>query len=456
MITSNPLFNSPYESSIQQLLRIERQEKLQLQRQQKSLQTQKTALSDIGSKLTALNSLLTSFSETPADKLEPLSGTSTNSDAVSIVSTNGLDNPSSYSIDVTQLAKEDLVLSGSIGQNGTDYNTNGSGSFEIAIGSDSAIAINVDTTGLNNQEVLEAIATSVNDQLGEKVTASVFKLGDGNSRLSFKSTDTGKENRISISNQQGDFSALTLTNEYTADQLNAKFTIDSVSFERSSNLVDDAIEGLTFELNKETSSTVRLKITRDTEKARENVDDFIKKFNEVNHIIREKTFLDGETGGRGPLQEERNIRNLSFGLRQIATLPVDSLSGSAINSLASIGIELEQDGSMKVADSAALDEALANEPQAVADLFSADDGIAAALNQKIDSYIAEDSGVFNSIADGIDRKIDRLDDRIENENEYLIRKEEALRAEFAELNQVISEGQRQYNDILNFQSRIGF
>ena len=455
MISTNPMFSSPYESSIQQLLRIDAQKKLKLQGEQSSLQTQKKALSDIGSKLTALNSLMTSFSESPNETIQPLSGTSTNPDAVSIISTSGLKNPGSYSVEVSQLAKADIVLSDAIAQTGTDFNATGLGSFEIAVGSDAPATISVDTTGLNNQEALQAIADGVNDQLGDKVNASVLTLGDGTSRLSFKGVETGEANRIQVTNQQGDFSGLNLANEFTPDQLNAKFTIDNVSFERSSNLINDAVNGLSFELNKTTDSTEKLKIERNTEEARKSVDDFVKKFNEANSIIRKKTFIDGETGDRGPLQNERSVRNLSFGLRQAAALPVNSLAGEQINSLASIGIELEKDGTMKVEDSDKLDEALKSNPQAVADLFSADDGIAAALNQKIDSYVSDDGGVFKSIEDGIDRKIDRLDDRIQNETEYLTKKQEELRAEFAELDQIISEGQRQFNDIMNFRNRLG-
>ena len=455
MISTNPMFSSPYESSIQQLLRIDAQKKLKLQGEQSSLQTQKKALSDIGSKLTALNSLMTSFSESPNETIQPLSGTSTNPDAVSIISTSGLKNPGSYSVEVSQLAKADIVLSDAIAQTGTDFNATGLGSFEIAVGSDAPATISVDTTGLNNQEALQAIADGVNDQLGDKVNASVLTLGDGTSRLSFKGVETGEANRIQVTNQQGDFSGLNLANEFTPDQLNAKFTIDNVTFQRSSNIIDDAVEGLTFELNKTTGSTEQLKITRNIEEAQAKVEEFITKFNEANKIIRNKTFINGETGDRGPLQNERSIRNLSYGLRQVATLPVGSLAGSPVNSLSSIGIELQQDGTMSLGDPAALENALTENPQAIADLFSADDGIAASFQQKIDSYISDDTGIFKGIEEGIDRKMDRLDDRIENENEYLVRREEQLRAEFAELDQIINEGQRQFDSVLNFRSKIG-
>lgn len=455
MIIDSSLYSNPYESSIQQLLEIEGQKKAQLQNEQSALRDQKTALSDIDSKLSSLSTLLTSFTDSTAEKLQPLSGTTSDPDAVSIVSTTGMNGAGNYSIDITQTAKEDIVLSDAIAQTGTDYNTGGSGSFDIAIGSGSATTINVNTSGLNNQEVLEAVATEINDQFGDEINASVFKLGDGNSKLSFKSSETGEENRINITNQQGDLSALNLSHKNTADELNAQFTIDGVTFERSSNLVNDTVDGLTFEIHKETTSTEELTIERDTDEARNNIEDFIEKFNAANQIIRNKTFLDGDTGERGVLQEERTVRNLSFDLRTAASQQVSSLSGSSISSLRNVGIELNTNGTMQITDSDALDTALKQSPDKVADLFSASDGIAGSLQQDIDTYISGDSSIFSSIETGIDQQINRLDDRIENENEYLVRKEEELRAEFTELNQIISQGQSQFNQVVNFQSQLG-
>lgn len=448
--------SSPYESSIQQILRLEGLKKTQLQSEQNALRTQKSSLSAIDSKLSSLNTLLTSFKESGTEKFQPLTGESTDPGAVSIISTSGLKNPGSYSIEVTQLAKEDIMLSNAVSQTGSDLNATGTGSFEIAVGSGDPVSISVDTTGLNNQEVMEAIAAGVNDQLGDKVTASVFKLGDGTSKLSFKSTDTGTANRISVSNQQGDLAGLNLTNIFTTDELNAQFKMDEVVFERSSNLIDDVIDGFTFELNKETAGEEQMKITRNTEEAQKNVEEFISQFNALNDLIRSKTFLNGDTGDRGPLQNERSVRNLSYALRQTVTLPVDSLAGEAVYSLNSIGIDLEQDGTMKLEDSAKLTEALTSNPEGVAALFGAGDGIATSLQQKIEQYIADDAGIFDSLQDSFDRKIERLDDRIQREEEYLVQKEESLRAEFAELDKVISQGESQFNQILNFQSQYGF
>ncbi|HLR76592.1 MAG TPA: flagellar filament capping protein FliD, partial [Balneolaceae bacterium] len=391
-IPNNPLFGSQFESQIQQLLKIDARKKTQLEDQQKNITAKKKALSDIGSKLSSLSSLLTSFKESPAENFEPLAGTSTNPDAINIISTGGLDRTGNYSISVGQLAKRDIVLSDKIASTGTDFNAAGSGSFDISVGSEDSVSINIDTSGLDNHQVLEAIAAKVNDAYGDKVQAAVYELGKGNSKLSFKSVETGEENRVQISNKQGDFNQLNLTNEFSAGELNARFTIDNITFERSSNLIDDVIDGFTFELKQTTDAVEQLNITRDTEAARKNVEDFIERFNEVNDLIRSKTYLNGETGEQGLLQSERTVRTLSYSLRQTLFMPVASAAGSGVNSLADIGIEIGQDGSMSLADSEALETALNENPQAVNQLFSAEDGIAAKLQKNVESYISEKVG----------------------------------------------------------------
>jgi flagellar hook-associated protein 2 len=164
MISGGLLSTNPYEEQIQQLMQIELQKKLQLQDAQGVLEDQKTALSDIDSKLSTLHSTLSSFIDSPEEQLSPLNATSTNPEAFELISTSGLDGAGTFTLDIKKVAKRDIVLSDEITASGTDYNSTGTGSFDIDIGSDYTASINIDTSGLNNGEVLEAIATEINSQ----------------------------------------------------------------------------------------------------------------------------------------------------------------------------------------------------------------------------------------------------------------------------------------------------
>ena len=102
--------------------------------------------------------------------------------------------------------------------------------------------------------------------------------------------------------------------------LDASFTIDGINFVRGSNIVTDAIDGLDFTLLDATGKEEQMTVSRDITSSKDNLEDFIKAFNEVNDTIRERTFINAETDNKGPLQKYRTIPNLSTTSRHIILL----------------------------------------------------------------------------------------------------------------------------------------
>ena len=456
MISTSSLLSqtNPFEDTIQQLVALEQLDRLRLQAEQSQLNTKKSTLSEVGSRLSTFSTTLKSFQDSTNEQLQPLAGTSSNTDAVSIISTAGLQNSGNFSFEVTQLAKQDIALSGVLSSSGTELSATGSGSFDITIGSGDPISISVDTTGLSNQEALQAIADEIDTQLGDQVASSAFNTDGNNSQLSIKSLNTGSENRISIGNVQGDFSSLGLSNVFTSDQLDAQFTIDSISFERSDNLIDDVIDGFTFELNETTTSQETITVDLDTEAAVSNVETFIEQFNNINSYIRAQSIIDTETDRNGILADERGIRNLSIDMRILAVEQVSSLSGEDISSLTDIGIALSEDGTMSIDDSERLENALKTNANLVNQLFSNSDGVAAKLESKIDLFITGEDNVLDTLEAGLDQRIERFDDRIEAENDRLDDYEAQLRAEFVALDLLINESEFQFSQVLQFQNQL--
>ena len=456
MISTSSLLSqtNPFEDTIQQLVALEQLDRLRLQAEQSQLNTKKSTLSEVGSRLSTFSTTLKSFQDSTNEQLQPLAGTSSNTDAISIISTAGLQNSGNFSFEVTQLAKQDIALSGVLSSSGTELSATGSGSFDITIGSGDPISISVDTTGLSNQEALQAIADEIDTQLGDQVASSAFNTDGNNSQLSIKSLSTGSENRISIGNVQGDFSSLGLSNVFTSDQLDAQFTIDSISFERSDNLIDDVIDGFTFELNETTTSQETITVDLDTEAAVSNVETFIEQFNNINSYIRAQSIIDTETDRNGILADERGIRNLSIDMRILAVEQVSSLSGEDISSLTDIGIALSEDGTMSIDDSERLENALKTNANLVNQLFSNSDGVAAKLESKIDLFITGEDNVLDTLEAGLDQRIERFDDRIEAENDRLDDYEAQLRAEFVALDLLINESEFQFSQVLQFQNQL--
>ncbi|MEX2347364.1 MAG: flagellar filament capping protein FliD [Balneolaceae bacterium] len=443
--------SNPYESSIQQILQLDAMKRNRLQAEVKTLESQKKALDEIGTAFSSLQTVLDQFSDNSFSTFNTLKGTSS-SDAINVLSTDGMSAPGSFDVFVEQVAKRDTFHSAAVENSGTELSAQGSGSFEISVGDSAPVSISLDTTGMTNEEVIQAIKDSINDQSEGQFSASQIQITDTASALSIKSSETGSANEITIGNVQGDFQNLDLNRLFDITELDAKFSVDGVSMTRSSNTIENAVEGLTFEILNTTGSSEQLTISRDTESVKESVQSFVDAFNKLNSEIRNKTHLNSETDSRGVLQRERSIRNLSSVMRQSVILPVQSLAGSDVQILSDLGIEMKQDGTLHINDSDKLESVLALQPELAEQFFNAPDGIVQNLRSGIESSLSGSNNLLDTIDSGFDSKIDRTNNRIERETRFLERKEAQLRKEFTQLNQIIERGQSQFNQIQNFQS----
>lgn len=454
--------SNPYENFVQQLVLIESQEKFQLQDRKDEISGQKSALSKVSSVISNFTNKIDELDSDTQNNFNPLKATSSDEEVVKVDSITGLDNPNTYDIIVGRKASKDIMLSNVMDGTATDLAANGDGSVDITIG-DKTETITVeaqhgDGSDKTNEEILQSFSDEVANLLGEEADSDVFQIdNDGNVQLSIKSAKTGYDERVQFSNASGVLGQVTGNmshNETDTTNLDAEFEIDGITFTRGQNTVSDAISGMTFTLQGTSGSQEQISVSKDSEKARDNVEGFVEKFNEMNTKIRQQTFLNGETGNRGPLQNVRSIRNLTINLRQTALLGMESAGPGEIDNLSDLGIGFENDGTMKIEDSEKLDEALSEKADEVNNLFTADDSPVKAMYDRAKTY-TESEGVISSLESGLDQKIDFLDDRIEDEDKYLERYEERQRQIFAEVQQIQTEGQRQFNAVSSQQATLG-
>ncbi|MEX0769760.1 MAG: flagellar filament capping protein FliD [Balneolaceae bacterium] len=444
---------STFESQIQQILKLDGLRRDELKLNLKSFEEGKSALNDIGTAFSSFQSIINNFENNSEASFQALKGT-TSSDALKVLSTDSTSTPGTYDIQIGQVAQRDIVNSAQFQDTGTDLSGTGQGSFKLLIGEEELL-IDIDTTGLTNQEVLNEIANEINTQSSGAVSASRLQVNDSESILSIKSSETGSVNQITIQDVTGDFQNLNHNHVYTTGELDANFTIDGVTFTRSSNTIDDVIDGVNFELVQAQAGNHQITVERDIESVTQGIESFVEAYNELNSTIRKNTFLNSESGNRGPLQRERAIRNLSNSMRHTFLEPVQSMSGESVTLLTDIGIEFNQDGSMTIEDPDKLESVILQDSELLNELFTASDGLISKIRTGVESSFSGDGSVLESIEAGFDSRIDRTNNRIEREERFLERREVQLRKEFAELQQIIDRGQSQFNQIMNFQSNFG-
>ncbi|MTI86451.1 MAG: hypothetical protein FH748_00630 [Balneolaceae bacterium] len=450
---------SSYESFVTQLVQIESQKKFRMQFEKLDRTEEKKALGSVSSAITSLENIIEEL-ETPTNKsFQPFSTSSTDDSVVTVNSATGIDDPSTFNITVDRLASKDTALSQVKTGSDTDLAAFGDGSIDVTIG-DTTETITVATTkddgsggtvDMTNEEIFTSFTDQIESLFGEQAKASVFQVNDTDVQFSVQSLTTGFDNRIQLSNATGVMSEISsnVTHLTPEAELDASFTVDGITFERSENTIDDAISGLSFTLKKATGQQEQMSVERDIESAVSNVEDFVSAFNDLNSNIRKKTFINPDTGNKGPLQGMRSIRNLSLNLRQTAMLEFSGAASGEVSRLSDMGITFDNDGTMKIEDKDLLEEILADRPEEVEAFFETADSPIAQMKARAVSY-TESEGILSALEDGVEQKLDRLDKSIEREEKYLADYEAKQREIFNQLDLLLEQGQAQFDQVANF------
>ena len=227
--------------------------------------------------------------------------------------------------------------------------------------------------------------TGIRDAINEAdigVTASIVDDGSG-FRLLLTSDQQGEDNSLEISvvdddANNTDAAGLSLlafnigaTNvEQTQVSQDAEVTINGLTVKRESNTVVGAISGVTLTLKAaDVGNPVQVSITnQNVSEAQTNISNFVSAFNEMASVFNGLTTFGGEDGTNGVLLGDTTARNIIQQTRTALGGLIDN--GGSFNSLSSIGITTNRDGTLKL-DTDVLSEALSDDFDSVAQLFYA-------------------------------------------------------------------------------------
>jgi flagellar hook-associated protein 2 len=419
----------------------------------KDLQTKLTDYGALGNKLLALQSaanalrLPSSFNRS----------TSTVSDDTILTAQAGAGAATgSYTVQVTQLAKANQVtnkaakaVSGT-----TEVISSGAGTFTFRVGSGTN-----QTVSLSAGATLDDLRSAIND-LGAGVTASVINTGTEASpayRLTLSATSSGADNTITV---VADTTTLDLTNTSGTggtDTLqagqNAIVVIGdpdqtTISIERASNVITDAIPDVTLTLKSKTVTTpdpepVTVNISTDPESVKTNIKTLVTAYNDIVKFVNDRTAYDITTKTGGIFFNESTAKNV---LSQLRTAISGEVSGlSTYKTLGAVGFKTERDGTLTVED-AKLDSAMASNYAATRALFvtqTTSSGIADRIVNAVDMLDSVDSGAFTVRKNSITSQISRLTDQIGRKEDIASQYEERLRLQFASLDGLLQKLQSQ-------------
>ena len=413
------------QSIVSQLMELERQPLKRLEFKQSQVESQISAYG-------RLSSAFSSF-QTAMDDLDSLSAlkvfttTSSNEDVINITASSTAD-LGSFGIEVVRLAEHHKMSSVEALDTDTFGGTAGD-SMSIQVGADVANTITVD---LSAAQTLQAVRDAINDDLSNPgVSATIINGDNGNQKLVLTADDSGADNALTISTAgtiaPATFGFQTL-NDIAGDTslLDAEVVVDGYSVTRSSNNISDVISGVTLNLvsaNPGTTNTVA--IERDLESVTESVQSFADAFNELRAEM--KTLKNGQLEADGLLLTME---------RRIFSVLNNPAVGGAFSTLTEIGLTMQKDGTMAL-DKNDLDFALQSNFEGVANLFAADSqGFANRLSTMVDGLLGA-GGLIETRTDGLDARIDTMEDRKASFETNLILVERRLRAQFSALDALV-------------------
>ena len=247
----------------------------------------------------------------------------------------------------------------------TAVDASGNGAFLI---NGVSIAYNVNTDSLST--IFARIGAS-----SAGVTASYDAAND---KILLANKTTGDSGMTVSEGSGGLLDALGLVAGSTAGSTfdhgqNANFTINGgPPLTSTSNKLDASAHGITgLSVTVNSQSTETISVAADTATMKNNIQDFITKFNAAEKYIDDATSITTTNGKvtTSLLSDNRDVQDWSRSLRSLAFGTVSGLSGT-ISKLGDLGIGFTStDSQLSITDPAALDDALTNHANDVAQFF---------------------------------------------------------------------------------------
>jgi len=334
-------------------------------------------------------------------------GGATASSVMSVTADSGADT-GTYSLTVQQLATAQKVASAS--QTSSSSELSLSGSFTIGIEGGTSVSIDV-----TDDMSLTDIAGAINDQSSTTgVKATVLKVSSSSYELVLSTSDTGET--ISVGDDDGVLQSLgvidsdgAFSDEIQASQ-QAIFTFDGVTVTRSSNTIDDLVDGLSFYLYSTTGTgeSVSVEVEQDLSSIKDAVSTFVDAYNAYREwaLTQQETATGGGASSDAVLFGDSTIRSINQQLASALSFTFDDTSLSAL------GLSYDENNEL-VYDEDALDEVLLSDPDLVQQFFaytfessSTDLGIlyrgsSAPSKFTLDITVGDDGNISDVTVDGV-------------------------------------------------------
>lgn len=254
-----------------------------------------------------------------------------------------------YSVVVQQLATKHKIAADGVASKTNALGYSGSFTLQAADGSAVTIAMDSDDSLTDLRDAINANKST------SGVTASIVQVSDSSYQLILTSNNTGQT--ISMTDGgDGVLSSLGLTdsdgaikNELVAVQ-KAIVEVDGVTITRSSNTIDDAIEGVTLTLYSTSPDTaISMEVSTDLSSIKSAITGFVDAYNEYRDFVvtQQATTSDGTASSDATLFSDSLLRQIVRSVNSALNTTITTDDGTVL-SMASLGISFNSSNELEL------------------------------------------------------------------------------------------------------------
>ncbi|HBJ29019.1 MAG: flagellar filament capping protein FliD [Cobetia sp.] len=431
----------------------ERQKLTPIETQQASYEAELSAWGTIQSRLESLDTAAAALADadTYAGMTTTASGSGVSATATSEVSAG------SYSVAVTQLAQAQSLATTGQASRDEAIGDGTATTLTLSLGtlaSDGSYAADAERSASividESNNTLEGIRDAINEA-GLGVTASIVNDGsDTPYRLVMTSDETGNEAVMSLSTsgEVAELDSLLSHDPASYDPTgsgmeevvaarNAEFSVNGIGMQATSNVIDDAVDGLTLTLSETNTTASVVTVKENAESVSKAMETFVNAYNDLQDTIDNYTAFNADEGTAGELLGDSTLRTIESRL----TSALNFTSEGDFYALSSLGVSRTNDGKLEF-DSAVIEAADSEQLAAMSGFFISDDeagtsGFASQMSSLLEEVVGED-GTLESTTEGIEGSLESLASQYEQTEDTIEATIERYREQFTELDILVA------------------
>ncbi len=364
-----------------------------------------------------------------SDDLRQKKVTSSNEDFFSVTASADALPGASYQVEVVSMAQvQKTVSQGYVDKTADDF---GIGNLTLTVGDNDPVNITIDGTNNSLEGIMEAI-----NEADAGVNASIINDGtDTPYRLVLTGENVASAFTLTSGLTGGIYDPLSLTDTQTATQ--AHIRVDTIDIYSDSNVLSEAIPGLTLDLkDAEEGTTTNVTVSLDEAAIKSQIEKFVSGYNDIMGFIGSQATTEDSEGGI--LGGDATLKTVQRRLQDYLTTFVDTTGN--FSAISQLGLETQKDGTLLLDDST-LTDAIQNDLDSVEKLLVGEgetEGIAVQFQNYLEALTSSTDGIEATNKRSTESIVKNIDNRMEQMELRFDKREETLRNKFNAMELLIS------------------